>query len=78
MGLVSSGFLLFTLLNPNRSKRLISGGAGRRGSDPVLSGLPLAILHPSVQNGYVGFSRAFLLFCHRRHLDVRLDQTWAK
>ncbi len=77
MGLVSCGFMLFTLWTSNPFLRLIP--AARDGADlnPVLQDFALAIHPPMLYTGYVGFSVAFAFACAAM-LEGRLDQSWAK
>src|SRR3984957_18720723 len=77
MGLISSGFMLFTLWTSNPFQRLIP--AARDGADlnPVLQDFALAIHPPMLYTGYVGFSVAFAFACAAM-LEGRLDQEWAK
>src|ERR1700689_5830716 len=59
MGLISGGFLLFTLWTSNPFERLMP--AARDGADlnPVLQDFALAIHPPMLYPGYLGFSVAF-------------------
>ena len=77
MGLISGGFLLFTLWTSNPFERLMP--AARDGADlnPVLQDFALAIHPPMLYMGYVGFSVAFAFACAAM-LEGKLDQTWAK
>jgi cytochrome c-type biogenesis protein CcmF len=77
MGLISGGFLLFTLWTSNPFERLIP--AARDGADlnPVLQDFALAIHPPMLYMGYVGFSVAFAFACAAM-LEGKLDQSWAK
>jgi cytochrome c-type biogenesis protein CcmF len=77
MGLISAGFMLFTLWTSNPFQRLIP--AARDGADlnPVLQDFALAIHPPMLYTGYVGFSVAFAFACAAM-LEGRLDQAWAK
>ena len=77
MGLVSTGFMLFTLWTSSPFLRLMP--AARDGADlnPVLQDFALAIHPPMLYTGYVGFSVAFAFACAAM-LEGRLDQTWAK
>ncbi len=77
MGLVSGGFLLFTLWTSSPFERLMP--AARDGADlnPVLQDFALAIHPPMLYMGYVGFSVAFAFACAAM-LEGKLDQTWAK
>src|SRR3984893_5621928 len=77
MGLVSSGFLLFTLWTSNPFQRLFPAAQDGADLHPVLQDFPLAIHPPMLYTGYVGFSVAFA-FAIAAMLEGRLDQTWAK
>jgi cytochrome c-type biogenesis protein CcmF len=77
MGLVSSGFLLFTLWTSNPFQRLIPAAQDGADLNPVLQDFALAIHPPMLYTGYVGFSVAFA-FAIAAMLEGRLDQTWAK
>jgi cytochrome c-type biogenesis protein CcmF len=77
MGLVSSGFLLFTLWTSNPFQRLIPAAQDGTDLNPVLQDFALAIHPPMLYTGYVGFSVAFA-FAIAAMLEGRLDQAWAK
>jgi len=77
MGLVSSGFMLFTLWTSNPFLRLIPTASDGADLNPVLQDFALAIHPPMLYTGYVGFSVAFA-FAIAAMLEGRLDQTWAK
>ena len=77
MGLVSSGFMLFTLWTSNPFQRLIPAAQDGADLNPVLQDFALAIHPPMLYTGYVGFSVAFA-FAIAAMLEGRLDQTWAK
>jgi cytochrome c-type biogenesis protein CcmF len=77
MGLVSSGFLLFTLWTSNPFLRLIPAAQDGADLNPVLQDFALAIHPPMLYTGYVGFSVAFAFACAAM-LEGRLDQAWAK
>ncbi len=77
MGLVSGGFMLFTLWTSNPFLRLIPAAADGADLNPVLQDFALAIHPPMLYTGYVGFSVAFA-FAIAAMLEGRLDQTWAK
>jgi cytochrome c-type biogenesis protein CcmF len=77
MGLISAGFMLFTLWTSNPFKRLIPAAADGADLNPVLQDFALAIHPPMLYMGYVGFSVAFAFACAAM-LEGRLDQTWAK
>ena len=77
MGLISTGFMLFTLWTSSPFLRLMP--AARDGADlnPILQDFALAIHPPMLYTGYVGFSVAFAFACAAM-LEGKLDQTWAK
>lgn len=77
MGLVSSGFMLFTLWTSSPFMRLIPAAADGADLNPVLQDFALAIHPPMLYTGYVGFSVAFA-FAIAAMLEGQLDQTWAK
>src|SRR5271155_5189004 len=77
MGLISAGFMLFTLWPPTPSQRLIPAAQDGADLNPVLQDFALAIHPPMLYTGYVGFSVAFAFACAAM-LEGRLDQAWAK
>jgi cytochrome c-type biogenesis protein CcmF len=77
MGLVSGGFLLFTLWTSNPFQRLMPAAQDGADLNPVLQDFALAIHPPMLYTGYVGFSVAFAFACAAM-LEGRLDQAWAK
>jgi cytochrome c-type biogenesis protein CcmF len=77
MGLISGGFMLFTLWTSNPFLRLIPAALDGADLNPVLQDFALAIHPPMLYTGYVGFSVAFA-FAIAAMLEGRLDQTWAK
>ncbi len=77
MGLVSAGFMLFTLWTSNPFQRLIPAWPDGADLNPVLQDFALAIHPPMLYTGYVGFSVAFAFACAAM-LEGKLDQTWAK
>jgi len=77
MGLISIGFLLFTLLTSNPFWRLLPAAADGKDLNPLLQD-PGMIYHPPLlYMGYVGFSVAFA-FAIAALLSGRLDSTWAR
>ncbi|GAB4040580.1 MAG: heme lyase CcmF/NrfE family subunit [Rubrivivax sp.] len=77
MGLISVGFLLFTLFTSNPFERLIPAAADGRDLNPLLQD-PGMIFHPPLlYMGYVGFSVAFA-FAIAALISGRLDATWAR
>jgi cytochrome c-type biogenesis protein CcmF len=77
LGLLSCGFLLFTLLTSNPFERLIPAAADGADLNPLLQDLGLAIHPPILYTGYVGFSVAFA-FAIAAMLSGQLDQRWAR
>jgi cytochrome c-type biogenesis protein CcmF len=77
MGLISGGFMLFTLWTSNPFERLMPAAGDGADLNPVLQDFALAIHPPMLYTGYVGFSVAFAFACAAM-LEGRLDQTWAK
>ncbi|HEY6923917.1 MAG TPA: heme lyase CcmF/NrfE family subunit, partial [Steroidobacteraceae bacterium] len=77
LGVVSFGFLLFTLLTSNPFTRLDPAAPDGRDLNPVLQDLALAIHPPILYTGYVGFAVAFAFACAAM-LEGRLDQQWAR
>ncbi|HEU5136319.1 MAG TPA: heme lyase CcmF/NrfE family subunit [Steroidobacteraceae bacterium] len=77
LGLVSFGFLLFTLATSNPFERLLPAPADGRDLNPVLQDPALAIHPPMLYMGYVGFSVAFAFACAAM-LEGKLDQVWAR
>jgi cytochrome c-type biogenesis protein CcmF len=77
MGLISGGFMLFTLWTSNPFLRLVPAWQDGADLNPVLQDFALAIHPPMLYTGYVGFSVAFAFACAAM-LEGRLDQTWAK
>jgi cytochrome c-type biogenesis protein CcmF len=77
LGIVSLGFLLFTLYTSNPFERLIPAPADGRDLNPVLQDPALAIHPPLLYTGYVGFAVAFAFACAAM-LEGKLDQAWAR
>jgi cytochrome c-type biogenesis protein CcmF len=77
MGLISAGFMLFTLWTSSPFERLMPAAQDGADLNPVLQDFALAIHPPMLYTGYVGFSVAFAFACAAM-LEGRLDQTWAK
>ena len=76
MGLISGGFMLFTLWTSNPFERLMPAAQDGADLNPVLQDFALAIHPPMLYTGYVGFSVAFAFACAAM-LEGKLDQTWA-
>ena len=77
LGLLSVGFLLFTLLTSNPFERLIPAAADGADLNPLLQDPGLAIHPPMLYVGYVGFSVAFA-FAIAAMISGNLDQKWAR
>ena len=77
MGLVSVGFLLFTLFTSNPFERLLPAAENGRDLNPLLQDLGMVFHPPLLYMGYVGFSVAFA-FAIAALLSGRLDSTWAR
>ena len=77
LGLLSVGFLLFTLLTSNPFLRLEIAPPDGADLNPLLQDPGLAIHPPLLYVGYVGFSVAFA-FAIAAMLTGNLDQKWAK
>jgi len=77
MGLLSCGFLLFTLLTSNPFERMLPAAADGQDLNPLLQD-PGMIFHPPLlYMGYVGFSVTFA-FAISALMSGRLDATWAR
>jgi len=77
LGLLSTGFLLFTLLTSNPFVRLSPAPPDGADLNPLLQDPGLAIHPPILYAGYVGFSVAFA-FAIAAMLSGNLDQKWAR
>src|SRR2546430_17595623 len=77
LGVVSFGFLLFTLATSNPFLRLDPAAPDGRDLNPILQDPALAIHPPILYTGYVGFAVAFAFACAAM-LEGRLDQVWAR
>jgi cytochrome c-type biogenesis protein CcmF len=77
MGLVSVGFLLFTLATSNPFERLFPAPADGRDLNPLLQDPGLVIHPPMLYMGYVGMSVAFA-FAIAALLGGHLDAAWAR
>src|SRR5579862_4323182 len=77
LGVVSFGFLLFTLATSNPFVRLDPAAADGRDLNPILQDPGLAVHPPILYTGYVGFSVAVAFAC-KTMLEGRLDQNWAR
>jgi cytochrome c-type biogenesis protein CcmF len=77
LGVVSFGFLLFTLYTSNPFARLLPAPADGHDLNPVLQDPALAVHPPILYTGYVGFAVAYAFACAAM-LEGKLDQTWAR
>jgi len=77
LGIVSFGFMLFTLTTSNPFLRLIPAAADGRDLNPLLQDFALAVHPPILYTGYVGFSVSFAVACAAM-LEGRRDQLWAR
>jgi cytochrome c-type biogenesis protein CcmF len=77
LGLISIGFLLFTLATSNPFERLIPAAVDGRDLNPLLQDPALAIHPPMLYTGYVGFAVAFA-FAVAAMIEGRLDAAWAR
>jgi len=77
LGIISLGFLLFSLATSNPFERLQPARFDGIDLNPVLQDFGLTIHPPMLYVGYVGFSVAFAFACAAM-LEGKLDQTWAR
>jgi cytochrome c-type biogenesis protein CcmF len=77
LGVVSFGFLLFTLATSNPFVRLDPPAPDGHDLNPILQDPGLAVHPPILYTGYVGFAVAFAFACAAM-LEGRLDQDWAR
>ena len=77
LGLISVGFLLFTLATSNPFERLLPAPPDGRDLNPLLQDPALAAHPPMLYAGYVGLAVAFAFACAAM-LEGRLDQAWAR
>ena len=77
MGLISIGFILFTLLTSNPFERLIPAAIDGRDLNPLLQDPGMVIHPPMLYIGYVGFSVAFA-FALAALMGGKLDAAWAR
>ncbi|MFY9514677.1 MAG: heme lyase CcmF/NrfE family subunit, partial [Rubrivivax sp.] len=77
MGLVSVGFLLFTLLTSNPFDRLVPAAADGRDLNPLLQDPGMVFHPPMLYMGYVGFAVAFA-FAVAALIGGNLDAQWAR
>lgn len=77
MGMISIGFILFTLLTSNPFERMFPAAAEGRDLNPLLQDPGLVIHPPMLYMGYVGFSVAFA-FAIAALISGKLDSAWVK
>ena len=77
LGLVSAGFMLFTLFTSNPFERVLPPPPDGRDLNPLLQDPGLIFHPPMLYMGYVGFSVAFA-FALGALIAGRLDATWAR
>ncbi|PHN95731.1 c-type cytochrome biogenesis protein CcmF, partial [Tenacibaculum discolor] len=77
LGLISMGFLSFTLFTSNPFERILPAPADGRDLNPLLHDFGMIIHPPMLYMGYVGFSVAFA-FAIAALIEGRLDAAWAK
>jgi cytochrome c-type biogenesis protein CcmF len=77
LGLVSVGFLLFTLVTSNPFDRLVPAAADGRDLNPLLQDPGMVLHPPMLYMGYVGFSVAFA-FAIAALIGGNLDAQWAR
>ncbi|MDH4061790.1 MAG: cytochrome c biogenesis protein CcsA, partial [Aquincola sp.] len=77
MGLVSVGFMLFTLFTSNPFERLLPAAPDGSDLNPLLQDPGMVFHPPMLYMGYVGFSVAFA-FAIAALISGRLDSTWAR
>ncbi|HYN59811.1 MAG TPA: heme lyase CcmF/NrfE family subunit [Rubrivivax sp.] len=77
MGLISCGFILFTLLTSNPFERMLPAPPDGRDLNPLLQDPGMIIHPPMLYMGYVGFVVAFA-FAVAALLSGRLDAAWAR
>ena len=77
LGIVSVGFLLFTLFTSNPFERLVSPPPDGRDLNPILQDPALAIHPPMLYFGYVGFAVPFA-FALAALLGGDKDVAWAR
>jgi cytochrome c-type biogenesis protein CcmF len=77
MGLVSIGFILFTLLTSNPFERLLPAAPDGRDLNPLLQDPGMVIHPPMLYMGYVGFSVAFA-FAIAALIGGRMDAAWSR
>jgi cytochrome c-type biogenesis protein CcmF len=77
LGLISFGFLLFTLCTSDPFARLNPAVPDGSDLNPVLQDFALAVHPPILYTGYVGFAVSFAFACAAM-IEGRRDQLWAR
>ncbi len=77
MGLVSTGFIAFTLFTSNPFERILPGALDGHDLNPQLQDFGMIIHPPLLYMGYVGFSVTFA-FAIAALIGGKLDATWAR
>jgi cytochrome c-type biogenesis protein CcmF len=77
LGVLSFGFLLFTLATSDPFRRLIPAAADGHDLNPLLQDPGLAVHPPVLYTGYVGLAVAFAFACAAM-LEGRMDPDWAR
>jgi cytochrome c-type biogenesis protein CcmF len=77
LGVISTGFMTFTLATSNPFLRLLPPAIDGNDLNPLLQDFALSVHPPILYTGYVGFAVAFSFACAAM-LEGRLDQTWAR
>ena len=77
MGMISIGFLLFTLATSNPFERLFPAALEGRDLNPLLQDPGLVIHPPMLYMGYVGFSVAFA-FAIAALIGGKIDSAWVR
>ncbi len=77
LGLISFGFLMFTLCTSDPFTRLNPAVPDGNDLNPVLQDFALAVHPPILYTGYVGFAVSFAFACAAM-IEGRRDQLWAR
>ncbi len=77
LGVLSFGFLLFTLATSDPFTRLLPAAADGHDLNPLLQDPGLAVHPPVLYTGYVGLAVAFSFACAAM-LEGRMDPSWAR
>jgi cytochrome c-type biogenesis protein CcmF len=77
LGIISFGFLLFTLWTSDPFARLLPAAPDGNDLNPVLQDFALAVHPPILYTGYVGFAVSFAFACAAM-IEGRRDQIWAR